>query len=83
MVVVGYICFSEMASQRWIVSFALLALCILMVVARVPSPLACRMDVVDEIKKAIKEINDCDCRGKFPNCPLKVKRRPDATKFCI
>ena len=70
-----------MASQRWIVLFALLALFIFMVEARIQIPSACQMDVFEEIKESINDIEGCNCSGKLPNCPLKVKRRSHEKGF--
>ena len=70
-------CFSEMASQKWIVFFVFLALFIFMVEARVRTSSHCRVGVIDEFKETINAAKNCHCMGKSPNFPLEVKRRPD------
>ena len=65
-----------MASQKWIVFSAFLALFIFMSEARVRIPSNCRMGVIEEFKETISATENCHCSGKSPNFPLKVKRRP-------
>jgi len=63
----GYI-FSEMASQKWIVLFAFLALFSFMVQARSYS--VCQDQVFQEFKKTVTAVKNCSCFGKSPNVVL-------------
>jgi len=61
-----------MASQKWIVLFAFLALFTFEVEVRSSS---CLYRVVQEFKETITVVENCSCIGKSPNCPVKVNRR--------
>ena len=71
--------FSEMASQKWIVLFAILVLFTFIVEAR--SSTACRLKAIQEFKETLTAVKNCSCTGKSPNCPVKVKRRRDEQRF--
>ena len=66
---VGYILFSEMASQKWIAMFAFLALFTFkMEVTGIRRLFFCRKQVTREFKETITAVKDCNCSGKSPDC---------------
>jgi len=71
-----------MASQKWIVLFALLSLFTFMMEIRTSS--ACLAEVILQLEDTISALQTCENynhSGKSPNCPVKSKRRRDEERF--
>ena len=64
--------FSEMASQKWIVFFAFLALFTFMEEATVFP--ACKEQILKQLKETITAVENCDCGGKSSTSPVKLKQ---------
>ena len=71
--------FSEMASQKWIVLFAFLALSTFMVEAR--TSFYSLVELIQLLNQTINSLDNCSCSGKSPNCSVKVKRKRDEQRF--
>ena len=65
---VGYIFFSEMASRKWIVLFAFLALFTSMVEVRSSSSVTLE-EVIQLLQRSVTALKSCndDCTGESPN----------------
>ena len=65
-----------MASQKWTVFFAFLALLISMEATCTDFP-ACKEKILKQLKETITALENCNCGGKSTNALVKVKQRRD------
>lgn len=60
-----------MASQKWIVFFAFLALSVFMEEATIYP--TCKQQIITQLMESINALENCNCSGKSINGPVKVK----------